>query len=139
MTCKGSTCTLPETKNDQGPSGGRVGFVCVRAYKCCTCTWLAQRRGPRVIKIHQVEEWGSISQEDLGITLHQHHHYPRITHSLDERDVVLSRADIGIIFALQVFLILRLRHISQTAEIRKPQGQINNQIFVMNVLTSRAM
>ena len=139
MACKGSTCTLPETKSDQDPSGGRVGFVCVRAYKCCTCTWLAQRRGPRVIKIHQVEEWGSISQEDLGITLHQHHHYPRITHSLDERDVVLSRADIGIIFALQVFLILRLRHISQTAEIRKPQGQINNQIFVMNVLTSIAM
>ena len=78
------------------------------------------------------EEWVSISQEDPGITLHQHHHYPRITHSLDERDVVLSRADIGIIFALQVFLILRLRHISQTAEIRKPQGQINNKIFVRN-------
>ena len=92
-----------------------------------------------MIKIHQVEEWVSISQEDPGITLHQHHHYPRITHSLDERDVVLSRADIGIIFALQVFLILRLRHISQTAEIRKPKGQINNQMFVMNVLTSIAM
>ena len=92
-----------------------------------------------MIKIHQVEEWVSISQEDPGITLHQHHHYPRITHSLDERDVVLSRADIGIIFALQVFLILRLRHISQTAEIRKPQGQINNQMFLMNVLTSIAM
>ena len=81
----------------------------------------------------------SISHEDPGITHHQHHHYPRITHSPDERDVVLSRVDFGIIFALQVFLILSLRHISQTAQIRKPQGQINNKIFVKNVLTSIAM